>query len=73
MSGFWTKKAADMTIADTFKFTGIMTVASVAICAIPLVIENRDEIKEWISDKFKRKEVKPTLSEEEEEEDDWGV
>ena len=70
MSGFWTKKAADMTIADTFKFTGIMTVASVAICAIPLVIENRDEIKEWISDKFKRKEA-PALSTEEE--DDWGV
>lgn len=71
MSGFWSKKAADMTIADTFKFTGIMTVASVAICAIPLVIENRDEIKDWLRDKFKRKEVKPTLSEEEE--DDWGV
>lgn len=70
-SSFWSKKAADMTIADTFKFTGIMTVASVAICAIPLVIENRDEIKEWISEKFKRKEVKPALSTEEE--DDWGV
>lgn len=71
MSGFWSKKAADMTIADTFKFTGIMTVASVAICAIPLVIENRDEIKDWLRDKFKRKEVAPTLSVEEE--DDWGV
>ena len=71
MSGFWGKKAADMTIADTFKFTGIMTVASVAICAIPLVIENRDEIKEWLREKFKRKEVKPALSTEEE--DDWGV
>lgn len=68
---FWSKKASEMTIADTFKFTGIMTVASVAICAIPLVIENREEIKEWISAKFKRKEAKPALSTEEE--DDWVV
>lgn len=71
MGSFWSKKAADMTIADTFKFTGIMTVASVAICAIPLVIENREEIKDWISSKFKRKEAEPALSTEEE--DDWGV
>lgn len=71
MSGFWGKKAADMTIADAFKFTGIMTVASVAICAIPLVIENRDEIREWLREKFKRKEAKPALSTEEE--DNWGV
>lgn len=71
MSSFWSKKASEMTIADTFKFTGIMTVASVAICAIPLVIENREEIKDWISSKFKRKEAEPALSTEEE--DDWGV
>lgn len=70
MSSFWSKKASEMTIADTFKFTGIMSVASVAILAIPLVIENREEIKDWISSKFKRKEVTNLSTVEE---DDWGV
>jgi hypothetical protein len=52
------------------KFTGIMSVASVAICLVPLAIEYKDEIAEWFSAKFKRKEA-PALSTEEEE--DWGT
>jgi hypothetical protein len=71
MGSFWNKKASDMTIGDTMKFTGIMSVASVAICLVPLAIEYKDEISEWFSAKFKRKEAKPALSTEEEE--DWGV
>lgn len=68
---FWNKKASDMTIGDTMKFTGITVVASVAIGLIPLALEYREEIKDWFSAKFnKRKEV-TTLSTEEE--DDWGV
>lgn len=70
-SSFWNKKASDMTIGDTMKLTGIMSAASVAICLVPLAIEYKDEIADWFSAKFKRKEVKPALSNEEE--DDWGV
>lgn len=69
-NSFWNKKASDMTVGDTMKFTGITVVASIAIGLIPLAFEYREEIKDWFSAKFRRKEA-PTLSEDEE--DDWGV
>lgn len=66
-SSFWSKKMMDMTVGDTLKFTGIVTVSSVAL---GLAIGYWDDISYWFYDKFKRK-VTPALSTEEE--DDWGV
>lgn len=71
MNGFFSKKAADLTVGETLKFAGIVTLATTALSALPLVAVYKDEISEWFSAKFKRKEVKPTLSDEEE--DDLGV
>lgn len=71
MGSFWNKKASDMTVGETLKFAGITSLFSVAICAVPLAWEYREEIGDWISAKFKRKEAKPALSTEEE--DDWDV
>lgn len=70
MKNFLSKKASDLTVGETLKFVGIVTLATTALSSIPLVAIYKDEISEWISDKFKRKE-EPALSTEEE--DDWGV
>ena len=68
---FFSKKASDLTVGETLKFAGITSLLSVAICAAPMVWECREEIKNWLREKFKRKEVN-TLSTEEED-DNWGV
>lgn len=66
MKNFLSKKASDLTVGETLKFAGIVTLATTALSAIPLVAIYKDEITEWISDKFKRKEAEPALSSEEE-------
>lgn len=68
--GFFSKKASDLTVGETIKFAGVMSLISVAICAAPMVWGYREEIGDWLSEKFKRKEAKSALSTEEE---DWGV
>lgn len=71
MNGFFSKKASDLTVGETLKFAGIVTLATTALSALPLVAVYKDEISDWFSAKFKRKEAKPALSTEEE--DDWVV
>lgn len=71
MKNFLSKKASDLTVGETLKFAGIVTLATTALSAIPLIGIYKDEISDWFSAKFKRKEAKPALSTEEE--DDWGV
>lgn len=70
MKNFLSKKASDLTVGETLKFAGIVTLATTALSAIPFVVACKDEISDWLRNKFKRKEAKPALSEEE---DDWGV
>lgn len=48
------KKASDMTIGESLKISGVITLITAGICAIPVAIEYRDEIKSAIKSKFNK-------------------
>lgn len=50
----WNKKASDMTIGESLKISGVITLVASGICAIPLAFEYRDEIKDAIKSKFNK-------------------
>lgn len=52
----WDKKASDMTIGESLKISGIITLVASGLCAIPLAFEYRDDIKDAIKSKFKKDE-----------------
>lgn len=49
----WNKKASELTVAESLKLSGIITLVTTALCCAPLAWEYRDEIKE----KFIRKKA----------------
>lgn len=53
----WNKKASDLTVAESLKMSGIITLAMTALCSVPLIFEYREEITDSIKKKFKKDET----------------
>jgi hypothetical protein len=52
----WNKKASDMTIGESLKISGVITLVASGICAIPLIFEYKDEISSAIRSKFSKED-----------------
>lgn len=52
----WNKRAQDLTVGESLKISGVITLAATAICSVPLLFEYKDEISSAIRSKFSKED-----------------
>ena len=52
--GLFNKRAQDLTVGESLKISGVITLAATALCSIPLLWEYREEISDSLKSKFKK-------------------
>ena len=71
-TSFWKTRCSDLTVGQSVKFgllAGVLACVPYAIAAV-VMYKDKDEVKEWCNDHF-RKAQREVASEENEE--DWGT
>ena len=55
--GLFNKRAQDLTVGESLKISGVITLMATALCSIPLLWEYREEISDSLKNKFGKHET----------------